>query len=232
MKWNDLTIFIGLYRKIWSEECFFAEVASDVAFCRTIDDFVGLGYHFSYLRELSLSLEVLILFRIGCERLVAWLSFLIIEWEVIAVAGLIGPFHHAHPYLFQLSLQVDAMLALLFQLLQEGFNLFVPLLLEILVLFFVFFGLILDPTLFLLVFLKLVAEMLNLFGILFEFCILSVQLMLHLSNLFAPIGVEVTHTAWNFLLDFADVACVTLLVWFYFFLQADCEQFLAFEVHH
>lgn len=104
------------------------------------------------------------------------------------------------------------MFALLFEFLQERFNLFVSLLLEILVFFLVFFGLVFYPTLFFLVFLELIAEMLDFFGILLELCILSVQLMLHLSYLFAPIGVEVTHATGNFLLNFADIARVTLLV--------------------
>lgn len=85
------------------------------------------------------------------------------------------------------------MLALLLELLQERFYLFVSFLLEILIFLLVFFGLVLDPTLFFLVFLELVAEMFDIICILFDFCILCIELMLHLSYLLAPVCVEVTH---------------------------------------
>ena len=138
---------------------------------------------------------MLVLLRIGRERLAVGLLFLFVEGKVIVVVGLIGAFHHAHPYFFQFSFQVDAMLALLLELLQERLDLFISLLLQILILPFVLFGLVLNPALLLFVFLDLAAEMFDPLGILLDFGILCIEFLLHFSNLLTPICIEATHAA-------------------------------------
>lgn len=60
---------------------------------------------------------MLVLLRCGCERLAVGLLLLVVEGKVIVVVGLICAFHDAHPYFLQFSFQIDAMLALLFELL-------------------------------------------------------------------------------------------------------------------